>query len=59
MTGIFRANAAPGRSKCARCGRRFTPKKEGDKYGPECAKIVAAQQHLESVGDVRREAVIA
>ena len=49
MTGIFARRPVSGRPRCARCGKPFTPRKEGDRYGQTCAKIVAAMQTLEYV----------
>jgi hypothetical protein len=37
------------KSKCARCHRQFTPKKEGQRYGEKCARLVAAMQTLDYV----------
>jgi len=32
--------------KCARCGRQFIPKHEGDKFGPKCARKRAGSNQL-------------
>ncbi len=40
MSGIFVSRAPAGEKRCARCHRPFTPRKEGDRYGPACAKKV-------------------
>lgn len=47
---IWAANV-PGQkiAKCARCGKAFTPKKEGDKYGSTCARKLAGQVQLDSM----------
>jgi len=42
MTGIFTAASTPGKPRCARCHRPFTPK--GDEiWGPTCARKMHAQ----------------
>lgn len=43
MTGIFAARVNVGKPLCARCHRPFTPKHEGDRYGPTCAMKVGAK----------------
>ena len=43
MTGIFVSRAPAGRPRCARCHRPFTPKHEGDRYGPTCARKIAGK----------------
>jgi len=48
MSGIFTAAATPNKPKCARCGRPFAPKKEGDRYGEKCTRILAGQVMLDS-----------
>lgn len=35
----------PGKEKCKRCGRWFTPKVD-EKYGPTCARKIAGQHTL-------------
>lgn len=35
--------------RCKRCGREFTPKKEGQEYGPVCARKLAGQVELDSM----------
>ncbi len=35
-----------GQSKCKRCGHRFKPRKEGQEFGPTCARKVAMNQQL-------------
>lgn len=47
-------NAQEGmKVKCARCHRPMTVKKEGQQYGPKCARMVAKQeafwQHVEEL----------
>lgn len=34
-------------AKCRRCHRTFTPTKEGQEYGPKCAKKIAPYPNLE------------
>jgi hypothetical protein len=46
MTGIFVSRAPTGKPRCARCHKHFTPKKEGDRYGSSCSRIVA-KDHIE------------
>ena len=36
-----------GQSKCRRCGRPFTPTKEGQMYGEKCLRIMAGQTMLQ------------
>jgi len=50
MPGIFASIAVAGKPRCARCKRPFTPKHEGDRYGPKCARIVEAA----GTGDARQ-----
>lgn len=35
--------------RCKRCGRQFTPKTEGQEYGPKCAKYYK----VEVMGELR------
>jgi hypothetical protein len=49
MSGIFVCRAPLGKPRCARCKRPFKLKHEGDRYGPKCARIVAAA----GTGDAR------
>jgi len=37
-------NLTIDKPKCARCHRPFTPKHEGDRYGPTCARKMDAMQ---------------
>jgi hypothetical protein len=37
------------KSLCARCHRSFTPKKQGDRYGPTCARKLAGQIQLDGI----------
>jgi hypothetical protein len=47
---IWKANTRlQAKAKCGRCGLQFTPKKEGDKYGPTCARKLAGQVQLDSM----------
>jgi hypothetical protein len=49
MSGIFVSKAPLGRPRCARCKRPFKPKKDGDRYGPRCARKLADQVELDSM----------
>ncbi len=53
MTGIFAKQPLAGRPRCARCKRPFTPKKEGDRYGSTCSRIV--EEHED---DLREKAAL-
>lgn len=45
--GIWAANTPlQTKAKCARCGKEFIPKKDDQKYGPTCARIMSAD-HIE------------
>ncbi len=37
----------PGQSVCKRCGRPFTPTKEGQEYGEKCLRKMAGQTMLQ------------
>lgn len=37
----------PGQSVCKRCGRPFTPEKEGQEYGEKCMRKMAGQTMLQ------------
>lgn len=50
MTGIFASIPVAGKPRCARCKRPFTPKSADQKYGHECARIIAAA----GTGDARQ-----
>ncbi len=46
-------NAVEGmKGKCARCHRPFIVRKDGQRYGPTCAKKIAAQEHQNMVDEV-------
>ncbi len=50
---IFATQPKAGRPRCARCHKYFTPKKEGQIYGPTCAeKEAASLAALERYGTV-------
>jgi predicted amidophosphoribosyltransferase len=49
MTDISILMTSGRKPLCARCRRPFTPKKEGDKYGPRCAAKLAGQIQLDSM----------
>lgn len=54
MPGIFASKAVAGKPRCARCKRPFTPKHEGDRYGPRCARKMAGQTYLSALDHVDR-----
>ncbi len=58
MTGIFASIAVAGKPRCARCKRPFTPKSADQKYGPTCAKKLAAYQQLEGKLFVGKDVMI-
>lgn len=43
---------AEAKQKCARCHRPFTPKKEGQRFGPNCARKVAAEEHQNAIDEI-------
>jgi hypothetical protein len=49
MAGIFYSKSRAGLPKCKRCGRPFEPRKEGDEYGPKCARKMAGKVQLGSM----------
>lgn len=46
MADIWARRKLQGKQKCANCGRPFTPRKEGQRYGPRC-ETKMAKTHLE------------
>lgn len=49
MSGIFTSIVVSGKRRCARCGRQFMPKHEGDRYGPTCTRKMQGHTDLSAL----------
>lgn len=48
-----------GRRQCKRCRKMFLPRKEGQEYGPKCARKMAGQGALDDRTAIARMEVLA